>query len=204
MSEVTTPPAAALTAVPSAGRVTDGNDTIRDAIERNARVVAARPAAGQGTAVTRVRLRPGLACDVEDGPFRFTVGMSEKYGGTDAGPNPGVFGRGAVGSCLAIGYAMWASRLGVPVDALEVEVQADYDVRGELAVEDGVPPGYLAMRYVVSVTSPASEADVLRLLDTADRYSSWRDDMVRAVALRREVRFTAAEPAPAEPAPAER
>jgi uncharacterized OsmC-like protein len=151
-----------------------------------------------------VRLRPGLACDVEDGPFRFTVGMSEKYGGTDAGPNPGVFGRGAVGSCLAIGYAMWASRLGVPVDALEVEVQADYDVRGELAVEDGVPPGYLAMRYVVSVTSPASEADVLRLLDTADRYSSWRDDMVRAVALRREVRFTAAEPASAEPAPAER
>jgi uncharacterized OsmC-like protein len=154
-----------------------------------------------------VRLRPGLACEVEDGPHRFTVGMSGKYGGTDAGPNPGVFGRGAVGSCLAIGYAMWAARLGVPVDALEVEVQADYDVRGELAVDDGVPPGYLAMRYVVSVTSPASEAEVLRLLDTADRYSSWRDDVVRAVSLRREVRFTAAAQAPDAPdapAPAER
>ena len=198
MSEVTTSAAAALSAAPSAGRVTDGNDGIRDAIERNARVVALRPSAGQGTAVTRVRLRPGLACDVEDGPYRFTVGMSEKYGGSDAGPNPGVFGRGAVGSCLAVGYAMWAARLGIPVDALEVEVHADYDVRGELAVDDGVPPGYLAMRYVVSVTSPASEADVLRLLDTADRYSSWRDVVTRAVSLRREVRFTAAGPAPGE------
>lgn len=27
---------------------------------------------------------------------------------------------------------MWAARLGVPIDALEVAVQADYDVRGEL------------------------------------------------------------------------
>jgi uncharacterized OsmC-like protein len=165
-------------------------ERIRDAIDRVANAVSARPAVGQGTAVTKIRLRPGLACDVEEGPWRFSVGMTDKYGGTNSGPNPGVYGRAAVGSCLAIGYSMWAARLGVPIDALEVEVHASYDTRGELAVSDDVPPGYLGIRYVVSVESSASEAEVMRVLDTADRYSSWRDDMTRSVPVTREVRLT--------------
>src|ERR1700691_2420631 len=118
----------------------DGNETIRDALNRNVRAVQLRPSVGQGTAVTRVRLKPGLACDVEDGPWKFTVGMTEKYGGTNAGPNPGVYGRGAVGSCLAIGYGIWAARLGIPIASLEVEVQADFDARGELGVSESVRP----------------------------------------------------------------
>lgn len=169
----------------------EGDEKIQAALERNVKAVSLRPSVGQGTAVTKVRLRPGLACEVEEGPWRLNVGMTDKYGGTNAGPNPGVFGRTALGSCLAIGYAMWAARLGVPLDALEVEVQADYDVRGELGVADEVTPGYAGVRYVVTVESPAPEADVLRVLDTADRYSSYRDVFTRALDVRREVRITA-------------
>ena len=167
------------------------DDTIKTAIERNVKAVSLRPSVGQGTAVTKVRLKAGLACDVEEGNWRFTVGMHEKYGGTNAGPNPGIYGRAAFGSCLAIGYGMWAARLGVPIDGLSVEVHADYDVRGELGVADDVHPGYAELRYVVTVESPASEADIMRMLDTADRYSSWRDDLTRAVPVTREVRLTA-------------
>ena len=78
--------------------------------------------------MTKITLRPGLACDVEDGPWRFSVGMTEKYGGQNTGPNPGVYGRAALGSCLAIGYGMWAARLEIPVRSLTVEVRARYDV----------------------------------------------------------------------------
>ena len=55
--------------------------TIREALERNARAVQLKPSVGQGTAVTKIRLQPGLRCDVEEGAWKFTVGMSEKYGG---------------------------------------------------------------------------------------------------------------------------
>jgi uncharacterized OsmC-like protein len=171
----------------------DGDEAIRDAVDRNAQAVQLRPSVGQGTAVTRVRLKPGLACDVEDGPWKFTVGMTEKYGGSNAGPNPGVYGRGAVGSCLAICYGMWAARLGVAIEALEVEIQADYDARGELGVSADVRPGYLAMRYCVTVESAAPADDILRVLDTADRYSSWRDDIAHGVPLTREVRVLVPE-----------
>ncbi len=170
-----------------------GSTTIREALERNARAVQLKPSVGQGTAVTKIRLQPGLRCDVEEGAWKFTVGMSEKYGGTNAGPNPGVYGRGAVGSCLAIGYGLWAARLGVQIDALDVEVQADYDARGELGVSDDVRPGYLAMRYIVTVESPAPAEDIMRVLDTADRYSSWRDDISNGIPLTREVRIPVRE-----------
>ena len=179
--------------IPAAARVSDGAERVGEALERTAKAVTMRPVLGQGTALTRVRLRRDLACDVEDGPHRFAVGMSAKYGGTEEAPTPGVYGRAAFGSCLAINYAMWAARLGVPIDSLEVEVQADYDARGELGVDEHVPPGYLELRYVVTVASPAPEADVRRVLDTGDRFSSWLDDFTRAVPVRREVRLAGAE-----------
>lgn len=162
---------------------------VKAALERNVKVIAARPSVGQGTAVTRVTLQPGLACEIEDGPWRLSVGMTEKYGGLNNGPNPGVFGRGALGSCLAIGYGMWAARLEIPVRSLTVEVRARYDVRGELGVDDSVRPGYADIVYVVTVDTDAPEADVRRLLDTADQHSSWLDDLRHPVPVSREVRI---------------
>lgn len=155
-------------------------ERLRDILERNAKAVALRPSLGQGTAKTRVRLKPGLECVIEEGTWTLTAGMSEKSGGTNAGPNPGILGRGALGSCLAFGYAMWAARLGVPIEALDVEVEADYDGRGELGVSDDVPPGYTQVRYRVTVTSPAPEEQVRNMIDTADRYSPYRDVYARA------------------------
>jgi uncharacterized OsmC-like protein len=116
--------------------------------------------------------------------------MTEKYGGRGGAPNPGVLGRGALASCLLIGYAMWAARLNVFCESIEVEVQADYDVSGELGINDDVRPGYSAVRYIVTVVSSSSEQDVQRMLDTADRHSSYRDIFANGVPLSREVRIT--------------
>ena len=161
----------------------DHQEPIKTAIERNVKAVSLRPGVGQGTARTVARLRPGLACEVTEGPYTLTVGMTEKYGGNNAGPNPGVLGRAALASCLTIGLSMWAARLGVPISALEVEVQADYDVRGELGVEESVRPGYRAMRYHVTVESSAPEAQVRHLLDIGIRTSSWLDNLANAIPL---------------------
>ncbi|HXY29680.1 MAG TPA: OsmC family protein [Gemmatimonadaceae bacterium] len=168
----------------------NGADKIKEALERNVKAVTLRPGVGQGTAVTKVVLREGLTCEVADGHWTLTASMSEKYGGANSGPNPGVLGRAALGTCIAAGYAMWAARLGLPLASLEVEVQADYDVRGELGVADDVTPGYTAVRYAVRVESPAPEAEVRRVLDIADKYSSWRDMYARAIPLERELIVT--------------
>jgi uncharacterized OsmC-like protein len=166
------------------------NEAIRTAIERNVKAVTLRPGIALHTGHTHVRLKPGLECEVTEGPWRLTVGMGEKSGGTNAGPSPGVLGRGALGSCLALGYAMWAARLDVAIDALEVDVEADYDSRGELGVDEDVSPGYTHVRYTVRVSSPSPEADVRRVLDLADRFSPYRDVFSRANKISREVRIS--------------
>ena len=135
-------------------------------------------------------MRDGLTCDVEDGAWKLTVDASPKSGGDGRGPDPGVYGRTALGSCLAIGYTLWGAKLGVSFSNLEVDVHADYDSSGSHGVAD-VPPGYGQVRLVVTVESEASKADILNVLDRADAHSPYRDVFTRALDVRREVRVTA-------------
>lgn len=167
-------------------------DAIRNTFERNAKALALRPGLGRGTAVTSVTLREGLACEVEEGPWRFVTGMSEKSGGKNEGPNPGILGRAALGGCLAIGYAMWAAKSGVPISSLEVVVEADYDSCGTYGV-DGVKPGYSEIRYAVHVESPAPEAEIMRVLDEADAHSDFLHVFRHPQNVSRGVRLTAPE-----------
>ncbi|MGE3277724.1 MAG: OsmC family protein [Vicinamibacterales bacterium] len=159
-------------------------------IERTAGAVARRVSIGQGTAVTTATLSNNLCCRVTDGPWTLAVGMTEKYGGDGSGPNPGVFGRAALASCMAMSYAMWGSRLDVPLTAVTVEVQADYDVRGELGVNETVRPGYLQVRAIVTIESAAPESRVRRVVEIADRCGSWLDNFKNPVDVRCELRVT--------------
>ncbi len=161
--------------------------TIKEAFERSERALSLKPSIGRGSAKTTVRLSEGLACEARDGRWKLSVDMSEKSGGSGAAPDPGVFGRTALGSCLAIGYAKWAAVRGVSIRSLEVEVQADYDAAREYGVGDK-SPGYSQVRYVVKVESDAPEDEIARLLDEADSCSPWLDVFVRPIELRRELR----------------
>jgi len=167
-------------------------ETIRTALERNVNAVTRRPAIGRGTAKTSVRWTHGLTCEAQDGPWKLVVGMTDKYGGDNAGPNPGVYGRTALGSCLVIGYAMWAARMGIEIRSLSVDVEADYDVSGELGIDQKVRPGYVAMRYIVSIETDSSEEDVIRMLDMADKHSSYRDDFANPVPVERVLKMVPA------------
>jgi uncharacterized OsmC-like protein len=161
-------------------------EQIRVAFERSAKALTLRPSLGRATGVSRTRIRQGLTCEIEEGPWKLVADMPAQIGGDGAGPTPGVLGRAALGSCLAIGYMMHAAKLEVPITALEVEVQADYDDGALLGVSDS-PPGYLEVRYTVRVESPAPERDVLRVLDEGDAHSPYLDVFGRAQTCRRTV-----------------
>ena len=163
---------------------------IKASIESKQKIIARRPEFGRGTATTRVKLRGGTACDIEDGDWKLVADESPGDGGEGLGPDPGVYGRAALGSCLAMGYAMWAAYRGVPLDSVEVVVEADYDAGGLFGVDDSVPPGWGAMRYTVDISSPAPEADVRAMVDYADRHSSLLDGFQRAVPITATINIT--------------
>ena len=173
------------------------SSNIRQAFERNARAMELRPNLAQATGITSVRIRNGLTCEIEDGDWIFAADMPESCAGENTGPDPGPLGRGALGACLAMGYTMWAARLDIPVDEIEVVIEADYDVRGFYGVAD-VPRGYLGLRYSVRVRSDASKDVILHLLDKADAHSPWREIFSTAQNLERTVEIR--KPAEAEAA----
>lgn len=168
-------------------------EEIKTAFDRNCDAMRRRPSVARGTARTRARMLDGFACEIEEGSWTFRADMHPKHGGTDTGPNPGIFLRAALASCLVMGYIRHAAVANVPITSLEVEVHADYDARGEFGLAD-TPPGYERVRYEVTVESPASEEEILALLDDADARSSILDDLRRGIDVSRDVRITESAP----------
>lgn len=163
-------------------------ERIKQRFERNAKAVKLRPAVGKYTSSTKVRVRDGLTCDIEEGSWRLVADMAAGSGGEGQGPTPGVYGRAALGSCLAIASAQWAAVLGVPLDGLEVDVETDADAAGAYGVAD-VPAGYTQVRCTITVRSAAPEHEIRRVLDVATERCLYWDVFQRAMDVRREVRI---------------
>jgi uncharacterized OsmC-like protein len=165
---------------------------LKSAMERNMKALKLRPGVGQGTATTTVRIRNGMTADIEDGPWKMVADEGPGMAGANLGPDPGVFTRAGLGSCLAIGYVMWASVFEIPLDSVEVTIETDYDARGSFGVDDTLPPGWAAVRYTANVRSPAPEKKIRELIDYADRHSSILDIIRRAVPVTGQVQITTA------------
>ena len=163
---------------------------IKDAFERKAKLLAARESLGQGTATTVARLADGLTCEIEEGDWKLVCDVGEVSGGNNKGPNPGLYARAALGSCIAMSYAIWGAHRDIPIKNVEVEIQADYDARGHYGVSD-ITAGYLEVRYNVTIESDAPEAEILEMMDEADRNTAILDVFERAQPMRRDVRIVA-------------
>jgi uncharacterized OsmC-like protein len=161
-------------------------EKIKTALERSIKALTLKPSLGLGTGKSKTRVKNGLTCEIQEGNWKFVTDMPESVGGNAEGPTPGVLGRAALGSCLAIGYMMKASLLNIPITNLEVEVQADYD-DGALLGTSNVAPGYLEVRYTVTIESDAPEEDILRMIEDADQHSPYLDVFSRGQKCKREV-----------------
>ena len=124
---------------------------LKRATERSARAIKLRPSVARGTSVSRATILDGCVCEIVEGPWKLIADLPKREGGSNKGPTPGVLGRGALGSCLAMGIVMHAAAHDVPLDALSVEVQADWDGRGYLGLSQDAPPGYTRLRVTVDV-----------------------------------------------------
>ena len=163
-------------------------EKLKLAFERSEKALSLRPSLGKGTGISKARIKNGLTCEVEEGSWKFIADMPEQVGGNAQGPTPGVYGRAAFGSCLAIGYMMRAGKFGIAIKSLEVEVQADYD-DGALFGTIDLPAGYLQIRYTVTIETDAPEKEIMKLLDDADEHSPYLDVFSRAQECRREIKI---------------
>ena len=167
-------------------------EKIKLAVERSTKALSLKPSIGKGTGISKTRIKNGLTCEIQEGHWKFLADMPESVGGNAKAPTPGVYGRAALGSCLAIGYMMKAAKMNIPIAMLEVEVQADYD-DGALFGTADVDPGYSQVRYIVTIESDAAEQDILKMLDEADLHSPYLDVFSRGQNCKREVHIVSSK-----------
>lgn len=160
---------------------------IKELAEETARAFAIDPSLAAGGCRTRVRRTAGLACEIEDGTWKFVSDTPASAGGAGEGPDPGVLIRGALGACLTMDIVTWAARFDVEVAAVEVEVESVMDARGNYGVDETVPPGYQAVTCRVTVESPDGEAAVRHVVETAEAHNPRLYDMTHAVPVTREL-----------------
>lgn len=99
-------------------------------------------------------------------------GLDEAVGGLHDAPNPGELLCGALAACFDGTLRMIAAQLGVELEQVEVEVSADLDVRGALAVDPDVRVGLEAMQVVVRLRPAPGTPRELRdaLAGAAERH----------------------------------
>jgi len=152
-------------------------EKIKIALERCQKAFTLKPSMGRGKAVSKIRMVNGLTCEINEGNWKFSADMPEAIGGNNTAPTPGVYGRAALGSCLAIGYMMKAAELDILVKNLE----ADFDDGALLGTADkNIPPGYLEVRYTINIESDAPEEKIMQVLNDGDKHSPYLDVFSRA------------------------
>jgi uncharacterized OsmC-like protein len=136
---------------------------IKDLYDRKAAALARRPPLGRNAGQARLRLLDGLTCQTDHGDRSFPVDLGPADGGDGRAPHPGQLMRASVGACLAMGYRIWAARLDVALDGVELEVTCEFDARGQLGVDAAVPVGWQTLHIAVTLVSAAPEADLRHL-----------------------------------------
>ena len=116
-------------------------------------------------------------------PRRFTLMVDEppELGGMDGAPNPVEVLLSALAGCVTVGIATNAQMFGVPIDAIDIDLEADVDARGLLGHDKSVRNGVSDIRYTVTIQSSAPEEKVRKVKETIDRKSPVRDTLANPV-----------------------
>jgi uncharacterized OsmC-like protein len=158
-------------------------DTARIALERYIDSMQAQPETAQGTVHAVARVGDGMTCVVTEGDRELVSDIPETLGGGGRGPSPGVYGRAAITSCIAISIKMWAARRSLAVTSIEVALDADYDGRGDFGV-DKVPAGFQEIRLRIAIAGDCDREALADIVAAALRTSTWTDAMRRAQLVR--------------------
>lgn len=109
----------------------------------NGRLVFAAAGTAQGSVATRVRA----------GRHEWLIDEPAALAGDDAGTSPVEAALGALLGCQTVVYRLYAQRLGLTIDSLELRAEGDLDVRGLFGADD-VRAGFAGVEIVVDIDGP--------------------------------------------------
>ena len=103
------------------------------------------------------------------------------FNGQNKGPKPSELVLAALAACQETTYRIYAEDMGINIDEISVELTGTQDLRGFMALSEGVPAGFTSISGKVFILSEASKSDLEFLQKRVDKYCPVLDDLKRPV-----------------------
>lgn len=139
------------------------------------------------TTQARASLVAGTEVRINARDHAFTVDEPHDLGGTDSGANPVEHLLAALGACQVITYQVWAEKLGITVDGIDVDLTGEIDLRGFFGTAEDVRPGFDGITVHTTLTGPESAERYQELVDTVEQHCPVLDNLQNTVPVRGEV-----------------
>jgi len=155
--------------------------------------VAKNPEDGKGTFETVTEWQDGAQAVTRARSFTIQTDEPTPLGGTDTAIDPMELLLGALGSCLTIGWVTQANLRGVDYRNLKITVKAPFDLRGYMALDKDVRPGFGDLEYTVEVDSDADDAVLEEIKAASEATSPMFDNILRPTGISGKVSRAGAE-----------
>lgn len=105
-----------------------------------------------------------VASTIVSGHHSFLVDEPGALAGDDLAASPVEYALGALISCQVVVYRLWAEKLGIQVDEIDIKSEGDLDARRLFGIDGGGRAGFGDVRLAITLTGP----------ETDDRYQELR------------------------------
>lgn len=130
----------------------------------------------------QTRLVRGLRCAANVREFpTFFVDEPHDLGGEDTSANSMELLLVALGTCQEIIFSAYAAVMGIPLDAVSVNVKGLVDIRGMLAMDESIVSGYQHVAYETMIESSADCEAIRKLVSAVENHCPILDTLRRPV-----------------------
>lgn len=135
---------------------------------------------GHGEGAVGSRIKAGRHTLVIDEP--------PALAGNNAGPSPGEALLSALIGCQIVAYRLYAAAMDIQLDTIDIKAEGDFDIRGGLAFDDSIRPGFSAIRLNIDLTGSEPEERYRALQKMVDLHCPVHDMISNGVPITGKIR----------------
>ena len=95
------------------------------------------------------------------------------------GPKPSEVVLAALAACQEVTWRLYGEAYGISISDVKVDLVGTQDLRGFMGIDNTIPAGFQKITGTVTISSPASEDDIIRLQKIVDQHCPVLDDLRR-------------------------
>ena len=111
--------------------------------------------------------------------FELIIDQPRGFEGENMGPKPSEVLLAALAACQEVTWRLYGEAYGISISDVRVDLVGTQDLRGFMGIDDTIPAGFQKITGTVTISSPASEDDIIRLQKIVDQHCPVLDDLRR-------------------------